>query len=284
MNTNKLREQVIITVEQWVDGSPTCLSIAAFDGDDAYLGTQPLPKEKPNRTTGVQVDHPDFHNIIRSLEPVPKQHIYPAFPPGGLSEFDRDDYGTLHLKRPNIHVYRNGDAEADDTIAKVFLAEAEINEQLLQQPHPNLAPYLGCVVRDGLITRLAFRQYRRSLSDRVYSAKQAADFPAEERETCMDQIEAAAEHLHQLGLAHNDISPGNIMFDESNTPVLIDLDSCVPLGRKLTKGGCVAGWRGPIADDNGPTFTTSTMECDRLAITYIRGWLMDEFRRIEGDS
>lgn len=29
----------------------------------------------------------------------------------------------------------------------------------------------------------------------------------------MDQIAAAAAHLHTLGLAHNDISPANIMFD-----------------------------------------------------------------------
>ncbi|KAH8744393.1 hypothetical protein F5883DRAFT_439941 [Diaporthe sp. PMI_573] len=86
----------------------------------------------------------------------------------------------------------------------------------------------------------------------------------------MDQIEAAAaEHLHSLGLAHNDISPPNIMFDNAGQAVLINLDSCAPLGNVITKSGLVTGWKGPI-DGYGRQYDRSSAECDKEAIQEIR--------------
>lgn len=44
--------------------------------------------------------------------------------------------------------------------------------------------------------------------------------------------------MHTLGYGHNDINPRNILFDKNGTAVLIDFDSCCPLGEKLgTKSG-----------------------------------------------
>jgi serine/threonine protein kinase len=96
----------------------------------------------------------------------------------------------------------------------------------------------------------------------------------------MDSIEAATAHLHQLGLAHNDISPNNIMFDDENVSVLIDFDSCAPFRNDLVKGGCVAGWRGPSID-NGKIFKKSSVECDELAIKYLRDWLTEQLKEVE---
>ncbi|QRV90664.1 Serine/threonine-protein kinase [Ceratobasidium sp. AG-Ba] len=60
----------------------------------------------------------------------------------------------------------------------------------------------------------------------------------------MQDIRDGVEHLHSLGLVHNDINPTNIMVDENGRGVLVDYDSCrrdgeeIPLG---CKGGSI-GW------------------------------------------
>ena len=34
------------------------------------------------------------------------------------------------------------------------------------------------------------------------------------------------DHLHNLGLNHNDINPANIMLDKEDVPIIIDFNSC----------------------------------------------------------
>ncbi|KAH8754189.1 hypothetical protein F5883DRAFT_382254, partial [Diaporthe sp. PMI_573] len=121
---------------------------------------------------------------------------------------------------------------------------------------------------DGRIVRLALRRYSESLYDYLQRETQE-EFTSQQRVDCMDQIEAAAKHLHSIGLAHNDISPSNIMFDNTGQAVLIDLDSCAPLGNSLTKGGLVTGWKGPI-NGFGRQYDRSSAECDMRAIQEIR--------------
>lgn len=41
------------------------------------------------------------------------------------------------------------------------------------------------------------------------------------------------QHLHSLGLVHNDVNPANNMVDEDGTAVLIDFDSCRRVGESL---------------------------------------------------
>ena len=266
--------------ERWNGNAPDCLFVSAFDGFDAYIGTLPLTERK-NHRIGLQPNSSKFDYIIKDLRRIPDQHIYPVFREEftrvGTAEIEMWDC-NYYLKAPNISSYTE-----DDAIAKSVLEEVEINEKLMKYPHPNLAVYLGCIVHNGLIVRLAFRKYFQTLSERTLNTKSAADFTAQDRTICMDNIEAAAAYLHQQGLAHNDISPHNIMFDTNDMPVLIDLDACAPIGSKLKKGGSVAGWRGPLAD-NGKMFKMASVECDELAIKYLRRWLTDELVVAHGST
>lgn len=54
----------------------------------------------------------------------------------------------------------------------------------------------------------------------------AGGIPQFNKESWMKGIESAAKHLHTLGLAHNDLSPANIMLDEYDNAIVIDLGSC----------------------------------------------------------
>lgn len=58
------------------------------------------------------------------------------------------------------------------------------------------------------------------------------NFRSNRRELVNDNIKASLngilvgiKHLYSLSLVHNDINPGNVMFDEDGTPILIDFDS-----------------------------------------------------------
>lgn len=91
-------------------------------------------------------------------------------------------------------------------------------------------------------------------------------------ETCMSKITSAVSHIHTLGLAHNDLTPMNIMVDESDTPFIIDFGSCQPFGCELITAG-TPGW---INED----FAHSAQDHDDIALGKLRTWLKLQGRDI----
>ncbi|GAO19885.1 uncharacterized protein UV8b_06042 [Ustilaginoidea virens] len=255
----------------WRSNRYLCFEV--YDGFDAWSGRlqwQEHRKDWPE--DGVQADLSKFDELIKLLRPIPREKIYPEFPTEELTRYEPQQQGNgpaPYLKAPKPGHYQDG----SDDLASRLLNEAMIYEKVLNNPHPNLASYLGCVVEEGRIVRLALKRYNESIDDRCQRAS-PDEFTLGQRMACMDQIEAAAEHLHSLGLAHNDISPSNIMFDDDGRPVLIDFDACAPLGDPLAKGGLVTGWKGPIAGE-GLEFKQSSAICDKLAIQEIRKYLAE---------
>ncbi len=81
----------------------------------------------------------------------------------------------------------------------------------------------------------------------------------------MKKIISAVCYLHSLGLAHNDLTPMNIMVDKCNNPIIIDFGSCQPFGSILITAG-TPGW---IHED----FTISAQKHDESALDKIRRWL-----------
>lgn len=265
MSAPSIDQRTISIKQEWQDDAPSCLSYSAFDGVAAYVGTLPLPANPLDRPKlGLQDDVSKFDELVKLLDPVPSEKIYPAFAEGLTRFKPGDDSQALHLKGPNLTNYAG-----DDDLAKTLLQEALIHERLRTHPHPNLDIYLGCVAHNDLIVRLVFRSHIETLSRR----REDMNFSPQQRQDCMDKVESAAKHLHSLGLAHNDISPANIMFGDGDSVFLIDLESCLPWGHRLSKGGLVGGWRGPFG--NGQQFESSSAQCDILAIEDIRRWLME---------
>ena len=76
--------------------------------------------------------------------PTPASKIWPQFPrhfkraPEPLSE-------NCYVKRPSLLLY--GDTEASTELSDLVLHEAQVCEILRGSPHPNIAQYLGYIVK-----------------------------------------------------------------------------------------------------------------------------------------
>lgn len=164
--------------------------------------------------------------------PIPAEHIWPLAEP----RFTRAPVplpSTCYLKRPRLLYYGNSSDESD--YARHILTEVEACEVLRNHPHPNIAQYLGCVVKDGRIRGLCFTRYTTTLSQ-ILKDKTSFD-----RSRCLRGIEAGVQHMHGLGLVHNDLNPSNIMM-EGDHPIIIDFDSCKREGDMLGPKAGSSGW------------------------------------------
>ncbi|KAL9102156.1 MAG: hypothetical protein Q9163_002656 [Psora crenata] len=145
---------------------------------------------------------------------------------------------------------------------ELLLHEAQICEILKRHPHKNIASYLGCVTDGGLIKRLCFLRYEETLSDRLRDP----DRPLNLAE-CLKGVEDGLNHLHSLGLNHNDINPRNIMLTKQDVSVIIDFDSCqwdggIPLGTGTP------GWT------EGANITVSERRNDDFALKQLQTTLL----------
>jgi serine/threonine protein kinase len=171
---------------------------------------------------------------------IPLDAVYPLCPEG--DDFTRAPDplpADVYVKEPNLLDY--GDTEEHLDIGGHVLREAKVCELLRKSPHPNVATYRGCIIKDGRIRGVCYTRYRMSLVERLQ--KDGRDgLPALERRRCYEGIEAGIHHLHHLGLIHNNVCPANIMLDAADNPVIIDFDCCRPEGERLGPKGYNAGW------------------------------------------
>ncbi|KAK3391220.1 kinase-like domain-containing protein [Podospora didyma] len=191
------------------------------DANDEYFYAK--TNQRMTRVSIVDVNGLDTTRI-------PADHIWPLANP----KFTRAPDPlppTSYLKRPRLLYYGLDDLDCGNQI----LTEVEACEVLKRYPHPNIAPYLGCIVKEGRIRGLAFARYSVTLSQML---KDETPF---DRGHCLCGIEAGVRHMHKLGLVHNDLNPSNIMMDGDN-PVIIDFDSCKREGDELGSKAGTDGW------------------------------------------
>lgn len=255
------------------------LGVEAWDGLHAWYRL--VPNEDFQHIwprDGYQHSLDDFEEKVGHLQKIPWEEIYPEYPASRhLTRFDETTQtgspGRVWFKAPCI----NRPIEDGNVMAAIhMLREAEAYEKILAHPHPNLASYLGCVVSEGRIVRLALPKYGCNLLERYHARQSWSRMSSAQKGACVDEVAAAAAHLHSLGLAHNDISPTNIMFFEGRA-ILIDLKNCAALGRAIDENAGVdadsrGGWRPQRA--GGPVSST---ESDELAVLELRRWLGENF-------
>ncbi|KAL5366373.1 kinase-like domain-containing protein [Aspergillus floccosus] len=188
-----------------------------------------------------EVNEQDLYHIIF----IPAENLHPAFQKNFTKACNCSEPVEWYVKRQCLSHY---DPKNPHGLKHQTLEEVETCEYLKQSPHPHIAVYHGCEVKDGRITGLCFQKYSETLMERVnpmrynkrlFPIKLGAISPQIER--WLDNIETGIRHLHSLGIIHNDINPSNIMFD-GDTPVIIDFGSCRPIGHDLGMVGRTYEW------------------------------------------
>ncbi|KAJ3481340.1 hypothetical protein NLG97_g7844 [Lecanicillium saksenae] len=195
------------------------------EDDVLYFGKS--PKGKDNITLA---------EYQRLLHRVPDAEVFPEPPPNVEITVAPDDINkaVAYMKMPCIKCYE--DWAGSSTGAEVQLAETMAMERISSSPHPNIVKYLGCRVRRGRITAFFIEKLEQNLEQ--FAATPA--YQQIDKVVFMEAIESAVNHLHGMGLAHNDISSYNIMV-KGGMPILIDFGSCRAFGERLDEGGTV-GW------------------------------------------
>jgi serine/threonine protein kinase len=188
-----------------------------------------------------------------------------------------------YVKKPRLISYdRICRGPRPELIAESVLAEAKVCEQLMRHPHPNVATYLGCQVSDGRITGLCFARYQRTLMQEVNPHNLSKRRSRSARRATGNygyipvEIESGIKHIHSLGLVHNDINPKNVMLNGDRV-VLIDFDSCRPVGDSLEGVGRTYEWY----DEN---VQLSVPKNDFDALAEIRAWLGDDSETFRFDE
>lgn len=237
-------------VESWKDGklkSTTFYHVT--ENEEVFFGYTSKNKR--------EMSIPEFNSALQRVQ---DQDIYPTIPadthltlaPEGLSA------SSVYVKRPGLQWYE--EMIGTDYLPKAVLDETMVMEQISQSPHENIIRYYGCRVRRGYITSIVLERLDQTLSQYVTTS----DFQELDKVKFFESLKSAVEHLHTLGLAHNDINPDNIMV-KNGSPVLIDFDSCQPFGKRLQSLG-TEGWYEEV-------FYTSEKKHDIYSLEKLQEWL-----------
>lgn len=179
-------------------------------------------------STDAKINIDELRGVLISPE-----RVFPSFDPAAFNLCPNPTSSEIFVKRPNFLEYD----QTNNVICEVLLQEARICEALKNFRHVNIAEYLGCQVENSRITGRCFKKYEITLLDKMKKTNASFD-----HRSCIEGIRSGIEHLHRHGYCHNDINPLNIMFDENDTPIIIDFDSCQPEGDELGHKGGTIGW------------------------------------------
>lgn len=221
---------------------------------------------KWNSRRELPVDFSELHDV-KQLD---TEDRGPRMQPDWTVAEEQDCY----VKTPNLLAY----AEAPN-LENLILQEIETCEILRKHPHPNIALYYGCRETRGRASGLCFKRYTTTLASKVdpqhlnKSAFLSSGRPYvdDKIKQALGGIKEAINHIHSLGIVHNDITPANIMLDEDGTMVLIDFDSCRHIGEEL-RGKDGVGTKRTYPWHN-PEVTISSESNDLDAFTEVETWL-----------
>jgi serine/threonine protein kinase len=139
------------------------------------------------------------------------------------------------MKRPSLLAYAN------DNLDTQIAREVDVCEILRQNPHPNIAIYYGYEESHGRVAGVCYRRYTSTLLEAVNLgrldkrrfASSGLELVTDKTISSLERVLDGIQHLHSLGIVHNDINPANIMFDKTAPLFLLILIAAAILGRLL---------------------------------------------------
>lgn len=245
--------QDLTIIESWDPGANTPKYVTFYfitDEEEVYFG-QSFKKKKD-----IKIE--EYASLLKRI---PDEEIFPEIPSDTHVKIAPEHLkDSAYIKRPGLNGYES--MKGTNYITKNVLDETLIMERLSENPHPNIIPYFGCRVKRNRITAILLQKYESTLRQCSWTP----EFEALDQETIYNGVKSAIEYLHSLGLAHNDISPDNIMLSKDNAPIVIDLGSSAPFGAHIESGG-TTGWY-----DEELLFRSSEKH-DLFALDRLREWM-----------
>ena len=215
-----------------------------------------------------------YHDLIDIIK-IPSEAYQPLYQDNFTLA---TNVSECYIKRPRLISYDYYHKTNSNRIADIVLEEMKIYEILQHYSHPNIAQYFGCLTAEDRIVGICLAQYPTTLMTKVNPEhrmkRQAVRYRLnpDVRERYVNKLRNALQHLHSLGLVHNDINPSNIMLDDQDEPVIIDFDSCCSIGHSLDNVGRTYEW-------HDPTITIARPEHDMDALNEIHEWLSHKVER-----
>ena len=138
--------------------------------------------------------------------------------------FEHDPVVAIKLPRATLHT----EAECNE-----FIQEAQLQRQLR---HPHILPILDAGFQDGISYLVTMYAVGGSLRDRL-GKRSGQPLPLDEALVILTQVGQALHyaHQHQPPVAHRDLKPDNILFDEQGNVLLADFGIAVLLSSIHTK-------------------------------------------------
>ncbi len=121
-------------------------------------------------------------------------------------------------------------------LSELTRKEVQVYMKLVHSPHPNICPFYGCVREGEHVTALVLKRIPHAFPHFWKDAE--VQVP---KLKILRGLKRGLDHLHNLGIIHNDINSTNVRLDESLQPVIIDFNTAHPEGAPLSSGG-TPGW------------------------------------------
>ena len=254
--------------------------MTGHDGEKDFSYSLILYRKDEEHYLGSSDPYYRFPFELHTYDPIPSIMIPPSeycpLASRKVTTVQPQHLETCFVKYPLLRLWPKPVMDAELKLVKErVLREVQTYELLSRKPHPNIAEYLGCIIKDGLIRGICLTRYEETLGQRVNPSGikkrrfQYGEQRLRSRRNFARDIASGLKHLHSIGLVHNDIKPSNIMIKEGETPIIIDFDSCVPEGQPLHQVGRTSLWHDKQVDVAIPSN-------DLDALQEISEWLSDK--------
>ncbi|ERF73559.1 hypothetical protein EPUS_09500 [Endocarpon pusillum Z07020] len=255
----KFLEAATIEAQWGNDGlvEPGYVLVAYSIGDETYLGKSAVRIFRP---TALLLKLEELYDVI----PVPKAQLRPLYEEGLTIAPDPLPEGT-YVKQPRYCEY---DPNYPELLPDTIISEARNNELLLSNPHPNIAKYHGCQVKDGYITGLCFDNYRplSLVVDPDHKGKLLFDAdmrPLKDLNLYLQGIRDGIKHLHSLGMAHNNLALHSVGIrpgSNDDMAIIAELEMCQRFNTPIERDSRVEDWSDLTINASLPSNDTDAIE------------------------
>ncbi|KAI0089938.1 hypothetical protein BDY19DRAFT_93568 [Irpex rosettiformis] len=144
-------------------------------------------------------------------------------------------------------------------------------------PHPNICPFYGCVRDGNRATGLVLKKILHELPDKWCYVEPQRATP---KLVILKGVKRGLDHLHNLGIIHNDINKANILLDDNLCPVIVDFNTALSEGEARGEHQGTPGWfrKNRVSRKENDTFALG------LLAKWLDGWEEDPSRFIEPEE